>query len=301
MDVSRGYRYSRQHKGQRENNVTRLFRFVFSSLVSVAGLLEKPLLRVYFFLFFVSVVPTIAAEQKTAETSNPAAPSGATTAPAPSPGIPLEEVAVQGTQVENLIRGFATNLADANEVETRQKFLPQVRADLARELKSTTAILKGQPALETLQTQEEIWHEKHLQLTTWLNILTDRATKLQVALSQLKKLHEIWSRTRDTAKASKAPDPILQQIDATLATIEAAQQPHDKQRDELLNLQSKVAEPIEMNCSSCSPHVGRMIFARWTKPRAVCGGTTWTSRSSQKASQQASRLCSHPRRISSQP
>ena len=73
--------------------MTRLFRFVSSSLVLIAGLL--------------------AAEQKTAKTSNPVAPSGATTAPAPSPEIPLEEVAMQLTQVENLICGFATNLADA--------------------------------------------------------------------------------------------------------------------------------------------------------------------------------------------
>ena len=145
--------------------MTHLFRFVFSSLVLIAGLLEKALFRVCFFL--VSVVPAIAAEQKTAETSNPAAPSGATAAPAPSPGIPLEEVAVQATQVENLIRGFATNLADANEVETIQKFLPQVRADLARELKSTTTILQGQPGLSaglrgeiTGQSKEESRREE---------------------------------------------------------------------------------------------------------------------------------------------
>jgi hypothetical protein len=136
-------------------------------LVSVVPLLEKALFRVCFFLFFVSVVPAIAAEQKTAKTSNPAAPSSATTAPAPSPGIPLEEVAIQTTQVENLIRGFATNLADANEVETIQKFLPQVRTDLARELKSTTTILQGQPGLSaglrggiTGQSKEESRREE---------------------------------------------------------------------------------------------------------------------------------------------
>jgi hypothetical protein len=144
-------------------------------------LTEKALFRVCFFLFFFSVVPAIAAEQKTAETSNPAAPSSGI------PGAGAGAVVAPA----NLIRGFATNLADANEVETIQKFLPQVRADLARELNSTITILKGQSALETLQAQEEIWHERHLQLTTWLNLLTDRATKLQVALSQLKKLHEI--------------------------------------------------------------------------------------------------------------
>jgi hypothetical protein len=47
--------------------------------------------------------------------------------------------------------------------------------------------------------------------------------------------------------------------------------------------------------------VGPMIFARETKPRAVCRGITWTSRSNPKASQQASRPWSHPKRISSQP
>jgi hypothetical protein len=46
---------------------------------------------------------------------------------------------------------------------------------------------------------------------------------------------------------------------------------------------------------------GRMTFARWTKPRAVCHGTTWTFRSNPKTSQRASRQCSHPKRISSQP
>jgi hypothetical protein len=32
--------------------------------------------------------------------------------------------------------------------------------------------------------------------------------------------------------------------------------------------------PDVMKCSSSSPHVGPMIFARGTKPRAVCRGTT---------------------------
>jgi small-conductance mechanosensitive channel len=75
-------------------------------------------------------------------------------------------------------------------------------------------------------------------------VLTDRATKLQVALTQLKKLQETWARTRDAEESAKAPPPILQQIDTTLAVIEAAQQPHQAQRDEILNLQSKVAELV---------------------------------------------------------
>ena len=158
--------------------------------------------------------------------------------------IPVEEVATQATQVGDLIRGFAANVAPSSEIETIRKFLPQVSVDIALELKSTTNILKEQPSLETLQAQQEIWQQRQSQGTAWLKVLTDRATKLQVALTQLKKLQETWARTRDAEESAQAPPPILQQIDTTLAVIEAAQQPHQAQRDEILNLQSKVAELV---------------------------------------------------------
>jgi len=153
-------------------------------------------------------------------------------------------VARQAMQVDNVIRGFATNLADTEGFESIEKFLPQVRANLALELKSTTAILKEQPAPETLQSQEEMWQQRQLQLREWLNVLTARTAKLQVALTELRKLHDVWTRPRDTEEAVSGPDPIRQQINRTLAAIQAAQEPYRKQRDELLNLQSKVAETL---------------------------------------------------------
>ena len=116
--------------------------------------------------------------------------------------------------------------------------------DIALELKNTTDILKEEPSLETLQAQQEIWQQRQSQGTAWLKVLTDHATKLQVALTQLKRLQETWARTRDAEESAKAPPPILQQIDTTLAAIEAAQQPHQAQRDEILNLQSQVAELV---------------------------------------------------------
>ena len=187
------------------------------------------------FLFLPSVSGN-AAEQKSAE--------AAKTPPPPLTTIPVEEVATQATQVGDLIRGFAANVAPSSEIETIRKFLPQVSVDIALELKNTTDILKEQPSLETLQAQQEIWQQRQSQGTAWLKVLTDRATKLQVALTQLKKLQETWARTRDAEESAKAPPPILQQIDTTLAVIEAAQQPHQAQRDEILNLQSKVAELV---------------------------------------------------------
>jgi potassium-dependent mechanosensitive channel len=194
-------------------------------------------------LVLASAVSGNPAEQGTADPSKTVGTPTPTTTPA-AETIPLEEVATQAIQVDNLIRGFTTNLADTSQVETIEKFLPEVRANLALELKSTTNILKEQPAVETLQSQADIWQQRQLQLTGLLNVLTDRTRKLRVALTQLKKLQETWSRTRDGEEAAKAPDPILQQINRTLAAIQAAQIPYETQRDELLNLQSKITDEL---------------------------------------------------------
>ena len=187
-----------------------------------------------------------AAEQKTQDVIKTPAAAAPTATPTPPPPatIPVEEIATQATAVGNLIRGFVTNLAPDNEIETIRNILPQVGTAIALELKSITNILETQPALETLQAQEQIWQQRQSQLTAWLNALTGRATRLQVALNQLNKLYETWARTRDAEQSAKAPPAILQQIDSTLDAIEAAQQPHQAQHDEILNLQSKIAELV---------------------------------------------------------
>ena len=214
------------------------------------------------FLLSISVFPAKAAQQDVKEATKTPAPAAAaaTSAPPPSQGIPVEEIAMQATQVGDLIRGFAANLAPNSEVETIRKFVSQARLDIALDLKNTMNILKNQPALETLQAQEQIWQQRQSQLTGWLHVLTARATKLQVALTQLKKLQDTWTKTRDAAEAANAPAPILQQIDATLAAIRAAQPPHQAQRDEVLDLQSKIAEQV----AACNSALAQIDALRQT-------------------------------------
>jgi potassium efflux system protein len=55
-------------------------------------------------------------------------------------------------------------------------------------------------------------------------------------------LQKLWSNSRASAQAAKAPGPILQQMDATLTAIIDAQAPLQAQRANILNLQSRVAE-----------------------------------------------------------
>ena len=214
------------------------------------------------FLLSISVFPAKAAQQDVKEATKTPAPAAAAATPAPPPsqGIPVEEIAMQATQVGDLIRGFAANLAPNSEVETIRKFVSQASLDIALDLKNTMNILKNQPALETLQAQEQIWQQRQTQLTGWLNVLTTRATKLQVALTQLKKLQETWTKTRDAAESDQAPAPIVQQIDATLAAIQAAQPPHQAQRDEVFDLQGKVAEQV----AACNSALAQIEALRQT-------------------------------------
>jgi potassium efflux system protein len=182
-------------------------------------------------------VPGNAAEQKSPEAQKPSVPP-------PPAVIPVAEIATQATQVGNLIRGFATNLTPGSAIETIRKYLPEFSADIDLELASTTNLLKQQPSLETLQAQEQLWEQKQRQLTVWLNVLTERATRLQNALNLLQTQQDRWARTRDAEQSSNVPAPILSQIDATIAAIEAGQTPLQAQRNDLLDLQSKIAQQV---------------------------------------------------------
>src|SRR5215510_2191458 len=169
-----------------------------------------------------------AAEHKIAEASRASEP--ATSAPSPRSAIPVEEIAMQATQVGDLLRGFTANLAPDLKIETIRRMAPELAVNTALELQNTTNIVKEQAALDPLETQQQIWQQIQLQFTAWLNVLTRRATKLQVALNQLAKLQETWTGSRDVQQSAKAPQSILQQIDTTLSAIEAAQQPHQAER-----------------------------------------------------------------------
>src|SRR4030095_9899376 len=82
------------------------------------SLLQSPPATWFTILFaaflLVLAVPGNAAEQKSPEAQKPSVPP-------PPAVIPVAEIATQATQVGNLIRGFATNLASNTAVATIRK------------------------------------------------------------------------------------------------------------------------------------------------------------------------------------
>ena len=170
--------------------------------------------------------------------------SHTTPASAPGAAIPVAEVATQATEVATLLRTVRTEVGPSPALATIHTGLPEVSATIDLELAATSTLLQGQPTLAVLQRQQQRWQRRHQQTTGWLHVLTGEATHLQAVAHRLSALHTTWDATRVAAQQAPAPAPILQQIDATLADLSAAQTPLEAQRVAVLDLQSRVAHAV---------------------------------------------------------
>src|SRR6266446_4257155 len=188
-------------------------------------------------LLLLVAVPSTAVAQTSAEPQH-------TPTPPPRAVIPVAEVATQATEVTKLLRTLSAQGAPNPAIATIHKVLPEVSGTIDLELAATGTILQVQPTLEALQTQEQLWQRRQRQTTGWLNVLTGRATQLQDGLHRLADLQKTWTDTRAAAPLANTPEPILQQIDATLSAIAAAQTPLQAQRTAVLDLQSRVAHEV---------------------------------------------------------
>src|SRR5262245_16271409 len=172
------------------------------------------------------------------------AASQRTSASAPGAVIPVAEVAAQATEVAKLLRTLSTESVPSPAIDTIHRVLPEASGTIDLELAATSTMLQGQPTLEVLQTQQQLWQRRQQQTTGWLHVLTGQATRLQEAGRRLTALHTTWTATRAAAQQAQAPEPPLQQIDATLAAIAAAQTPLEAQRVAVLDLQSRSAHEV---------------------------------------------------------
>jgi potassium efflux system protein len=202
-------------------------------------------------LLLLGTAPGEAAEQK-ATTPQETSASQAPQAPA---AIPVAEVATRANEVSNLLRHVNRLLDPSPQIETIQKLLPEASRNIELEISATKRILQDEPTLAMLQTEQQSWEKRQLEMTHWLDLLTQRATQLQTALDQLAELEKMWSHTLDAAKASRAPEPILQQIDATIAGVEAVQTPMQTQLSALLDLQRRVAQEVT-RCGTALTEIG---------------------------------------------
>ena len=85
----------------------------------------------------------------------------------------------------DLLRALTGPLAPSAEIEAIRRNLPELRAQIDLDLPESARILRDQPTLDMLQSQQQMWQRRQLLSTAWLNVLTLRATLLQDALNRL--------------------------------------------------------------------------------------------------------------------
>ena len=185
--------------------------------------------------------PAATSESTPTTVSTPAPTSASTSAPS---CIAVADVARQAAEVANFLQTMNHKLASSPEIAAIRTELPEVSGEIAQELAATMRVLQRQPALPTLQVQQQQWQQMQLKTTGWLTLLTKRSNELQDALNQLTDRQKLWAATLETARSSNAPDPILQQIEQTAAAIVAAQFPLKQQLATVLDLQSQVSDEV---------------------------------------------------------
>ena len=100
-----------------------------------------------------------------------AAEQPSTTAVSPAPaGIPTAEIASRAAEVPTLLRSLTP--APSTQIAMIEKRLPEARAKIGLEAAAAASILRGQPTLDMLQAQQQIWQARRLQTGQWLSVLT---------------------------------------------------------------------------------------------------------------------------------
>ncbi len=201
-----------------------------------------PSLWLFVFALIVHSLPGDASGQASPAITSPASPAPA--------AIPVAEVPARAAEVPGFLRVLTEPFAPSAEIEAISQRLPALREQIDRDLAATPDILKGQPTLDVLQAQQQIWQRRRVQTTAELNVLTQRSTLLQDALNRLDEVRGRWRRTREAAAVSGAPGPILLQIDSVLAAIAAAKTRLEAERAAVLDLQSAVAREVDRSGSA---------------------------------------------------
>ncbi len=202
----------------------------------------------------------------------PAASPPPQAAPPSSDAIPVAEIAAQAATTTAFLRGLTSRLAPSAEIERIQRALPEASKLIELESEATAHMLRGQPSLAAIASQQELWEARQLQTDRWLSALTRRTSDLQAEMGRLTELQARWGRAQASAQASQAPVPVLQQVADLLAGIAAAQAATS-------SAAHRGARPSEPSCpGGCS--VQRRPGADRARPGAGDGGDPGTGQPS---------------------
>ncbi len=158
--------------------------------------------------------------------------------------IPVPEIAKRADEVSTLLRDLDTFLASNADVEAIRQRLPELQVRIDAQQEETKRAIEGRPPLAVLDGLMVSWKVIRGELVKAVEVLTERATRLEQELERLQGLLDSWTRTRTEARNSRAPAPVFQRIDNILKAIPEVQKRLREQRGVVLVLQDQVAKQL---------------------------------------------------------
>ena len=171
------------------------------------------------------------------------APPTAPAAPAEPTPIALPSLVAEAETAERFARSIGSEIEPSRE----QGEIDQGLADLAPSLSEGVAridvLLDSRGAsLDAILAETRDWRARGDQLARWQASATDRLIALERGITEIETRAEIWSATRDAARATDAPSESLSRIDAVRAALRAALRDARDARRGLVDLQGRIAE-----------------------------------------------------------
>ena len=124
---------------------------------------------------------------------------------APSAVITAAEVIAKSSEVTSFLGTIAEKFVPSAEIDKIERSLPEVTRQIDLDFTDTSVTLGEQPPLTTIQAEQARWQYRHLQVTGWLTVLTQRGVELRTAYDALSRTARTWTQTRTPSRPSRPP------------------------------------------------------------------------------------------------
>jgi small-conductance mechanosensitive channel len=174
------------------------------------------------------------------ETEAPLATPAPTPTPVPTP-IPATEIPDRAAEIGPLIREAVARTDVGGDVEAIKEQYESEREHLVELTEETKRRLETEGPASIIEEAQSSWLRTAARLDGWLAALKDHSTAIAEERQRLEKERELWELTQSSADEVELPEALLQQVEDTLESLDAAEIAVRTNRDAVLTLQSDVA------------------------------------------------------------
>jgi small-conductance mechanosensitive channel len=137
-------------------------------------------------------------------------------------------------------------LAPNAQLKAIEADLPDLSNRDAEQLADLDRTLEQGPQIFVVDALLRTWARTRSDIASSNNLLTNQAKRLEELLSELANRRDLWRRTQDDARASGAPQPVLDRAQESLAALSATQKSVEKRRAEVLAMQDRMTRELAL-------------------------------------------------------